>query len=201
MSINGVDDARQTLADLEGKLAAAAAREIELATEGRRLHSMRRPAMPPRRRRSRSSTRRPLFSTGTARTLHMQSKRPKGALARPSAPPRWLCLPETPRLRLLLQRECQSAVRRLTRPSRSSRRNSKALADDITKLNQLGCGFPRAEQLGVLGQLATNSALMFTPIRLRHLAPNERRDFVGFLTQWRDGVKRWASAYLEQDAA
>ena len=37
MSINSVDDARRTLADLEAKLAAAAAREIELATEGRRL--------------------------------------------------------------------------------------------------------------------------------------------------------------------
>src|SRR5580704_11651188 len=32
-----IDEARQVLADLEGKLAAASAREIELATEGRRL--------------------------------------------------------------------------------------------------------------------------------------------------------------------
>jgi hypothetical protein len=48
---------------------------------------------------------------------------------------------------------------------------------DITTLNQLGFNNPRSEQYRVLGTIAADTALMFTPFKRQHTPPSSRKSF------------------------
>jgi hypothetical protein len=78
---------------------------------------------------------------------------------------------------------------------------SKAFADDIAALNRLGCRSPRIEQFTSLGERAVSFALMFCPLKLRHLGFNERHSFTELSSTWRETVTRWASGFLDKSEA
>ncbi len=67
---------------------------------------------------------------------------------------------------------------------------------DITALNRLGASNPRAEQFTALGERALATALMPTPLKVRHLGHGEKRTFSELAKGWRDSVERWASAFV-----
>jgi hypothetical protein len=196
-----VDEEKQTLARLEAKLAEVSGHAIELQTERRRLafdanvgDQKARKALDAANAASATAD----LEIENVKSAIQEGQRRLAAAEREAEMKR---LGANAEAAIAIAEEMPKRGKRIDEAFALIAEESKALGDDITKLNQLGCGSPRAEQLGVLGQLAVNSSLMFTPLRLRHLAPNERRDFVGFLGQWRDGVKRWASAFVKEDAA
>lgn len=72
---------------------------------------------------------------------------------------------------------------------------------DISALNRLGARNPRAEQFTALGERALMTALMPTPLKIRHLGFGEKRTFSEIALGWRDTVEHWASAFLDKSEA
>jgi hypothetical protein len=75
---------------------------------------------------------------------------------------------------------------------------SRGSLAEINELHLLGLASPRAEQYKVLGESAISSALMDTPVKLRHLAPRERRTFTEIGDGWRLQIENWAAPFLEK---
>jgi hypothetical protein len=74
---------------------------------------------------------------------------------------------------------------------------SKAIEADIRELNhRLGCKNPHEYQFASLGTRAFKAALMFSPLKLEHLAPNQRRTFTELAVGWSETIATWASRYL-----
>jgi DNA repair exonuclease SbcCD ATPase subunit len=196
-----IDTEKQTLERLEAKLAEETARATDLQTERRKLSFSAHSGDAKARKALDAANASSATADLEIENVRSAIEEAKRRLAEAERAEEMTRLGENAEAAIAIAEGMPKRGQRIDEAFALIAAESKALVDDITKLNQLGCGSPRAEQLGVLGQLATNSALMFTPLRLRHLAPNERRDFLGFLTQWRDGVKRWASAFLEKEEA
>ena len=76
---------------------------------------------------------------------------------------------------------------------------SKAIEADIRELNhRLGCKNPHEYQFASLGTRAFHAALMFSPLKLEHLAPNQRHTFTELAVKWSATIARWASPYLQK---
>jgi hypothetical protein len=62
--------------------------------------------------------------------------------------------------------------------------------------HELGCSHPNESQLQSLGERAVKSALMFSPFRIEHIAPTERRTFSELCESWVTMINRWAEDRL-----
>ena len=105
-----------------------------------------------------------------------------------------------------LQVEAEKAERALAIRESLARRAAKldkalaALAEEgnafhaeLRELNHtVGCRSPNEFQFQSLGERAVKSALMFSPFKIEHIAPGERRTFVEVLAAWGVMIERWA---------
>lgn len=74
---------------------------------------------------------------------------------------------------------------------------SNAFQSDLRELNhRLGCTHPNEFQLAALGTRAFKAAVMFSPLQVEHLAPNERHSFTELAADWSLIIDRWASPWL-----
>jgi hypothetical protein len=63
----------------------------------------------------------------------------------------------------------------------------------LRELNhQLGCSHPNEHRLQSLGERAVKSALMFSPFKIEHMAPSERRSFAQLTEAWVAMINRRA---------
>jgi hypothetical protein len=76
-----------------------------------------------------------------------------------------------------------------------------AFKADLRILNhQLGCSHPNEHQLQSLRERAVKSALMFSPFKIEHIAPGERRTFSELTEGWIMMIDRWAEP-MRREAA
>jgi hypothetical protein len=77
------------------------------------------------------------------------------------------------------------------------------LKADVDALHKLGVTHPRGEQFKVLGGLALMTAVFSLPLKVDRsaLAPRERHSFGELGATWRDQIVRWASPFLDKEAA
>lgn len=74
---------------------------------------------------------------------------------------------------------------------------SNALESDFRELNHsLGCTSPNEHQFASLGVRALKAAMMFSPLKIEHLAPNERHTFSELAHGWSATIERWSSPWL-----
>lgn len=195
------ETARATLAHLEQKLTDASARAIELQTERQRISfDANTGDEAARQRLDKANT----ASTTVALELENISSAIREAKRR---------LAEAERAEEVAQlsANAEAAVEIADRLAERGRKIDAALAivaeqatgymADISELNRLGCSHPRAEQFSVLGEMVVSAALMDSPLKLRHLAPKDRRTLAELSNGWRDTVVRWASQFLSKEAA
>ena len=85
----------------------------------------------------------------------------------------------------------------------TAREEMLAYKRDVDALHLTGCAAPTGQQFLTFGGLAVTAFTMQLPVKVDRdfLAPRERRTFTELTTSWRDGVARWASAFLDREAA
>jgi hypothetical protein len=185
--------------DLEGKLAAASATEIELATEAHRISysalsdgddgakkALAKIDADEVKLRQQQKHLRDALEEAKRRLLECQRANERERLAGNAERGREIGASFAAR-----QRRIDAALAIVGEESRGS------LAE-INELHLLCLASPRAEQYKVLGESAISSALMDTPVKLRHLAPRERRTFTEIGDGWRLQIENWAAPFLEK---
>jgi hypothetical protein len=194
-------EARKTVEDLEAKLAAASAREIELATEGRRLaFDAETGDAAAKKALAKFDEEAFVIERGRKNLQHALEEARRRLAAVVYAEERALLAGNAERA-LELAENIAARGLRLDEALAVVAAESKAYAADIAALNQLGCGSPRVEQFTSLGERAVSFALMASPLKIRHLGFNERHTFGELSGTWRDSVARWASAFLDKSEA
>jgi hypothetical protein len=198
------EQARTVIGDLEDKLAAASATEIELATDARRISYS---ALSDGDEGARKALAK---IDGDEVKLRQTQKHLRDALAEAK---RRLAESERAEERERLAENAEKAnaigerlverARKIDEAFAVISEESNAFMSDITALAPLGLSNPRVEQYRVLGAIAANTALMFTPLKIQHMAPRERRSFSELAAGWRAQIAHWAAQFTDksQEAA
>jgi hypothetical protein len=75
--------------------------------------------------------------------------------------------------------------------------DGNAFKELVRELNhRIGCPNPNEFQFQSLGERAVKSGLMFSPFRIEHLAPRERRTFENLAQGWQEAISNWAMQRL-----
>ena len=192
------DAARQIVAELENKLAAAEARAAELQTERRRL-SFDANTGDETARKALDKLNKEAATAGleienirsaieeAKRRLQAAERDEAMAAARENANEAVKLAAELAQLGHGIDADFASGCEKLER--------SKSIMD---RLHQLGVTHPRGEQVKVLSGLALATHLMLLPIRAErdHLAPRERHTFEELYSGWARGVTNQVAPLL-----
>jgi hypothetical protein len=196
-----LESARDTLAQLKDKLAESDRRSIDLESEARQISLA---AMT-----GDAAARKRLDKLNGERATHeLESRNVRAAIrAQEAAVVEAERAEEATRLAegadraLALGERLVERARKIDEAFGLIAEESNAFMADITALNQIGLRNPRADQFTVLGSMAANAALMFTPLKIQHLAPKDRRTFEELASGWRDTVARWAAPFINIETA
>ena len=198
-----VETARATLAELETKLAGITARSIELADERRRI------AFDALAGDGAAEKRLKALNTESAH-IHLDVENIRSAIDEAKR-----------RLNAAIRDEetaedrknAEAAVAIGERLAERGKLIDEALATalreidgykrDVDELHRLGCAAPTSQQFLVFGGIALSTFVMRTPVKVdrEHLAPSERRTFVGLSADWSAAVRRWAASFIVNDEA
>jgi hypothetical protein len=197
-----IDEARQTLADLEGTLAESDRRAVELETEATRISL---PAMT-----GDSAARKRLDALNRERQAQeLEGRNIKSAIR---AQQSIVAEAERDEVRAAQRENGAAAVviadriaergRKIDTMFASARMELEGFKADLDALHVLGLANPRGEQFRVLGGLALSTALMGLPLKVErdHLAPRERHSFSEITAGWRESIVRWAEGLVGKGA-
>lgn len=194
---------RETLAELEGKLAEATAKATELQTERRRLSFDANTGD--------EAARKKLDKLNAASaTVDLEIENLKSALDEAK---RRLAEAERAEARNRQAAGAAEALKIAERRLERGRRLDEAFAAiradldadkaDIDELHRCGVTHPRGEQFKVFGSLAVATHLMGLPFRIERtfLAPSERQTFTELARGSYEQIRRVASALLDKGEA
>lgn len=194
-----IDEARRTLADLEGKLVEATSRATALQTERRRIAF----AANTGDGKARKELDKLNAATATAdleieniKAAIDEAKRRAAEVERMDEIER---LAGSAERAIVIGASFAARQRRIDAALAIVAEESRGSIAEINELHLLGLPSPRGEQYKVLGESAISSALMGTPIKLRHLPPRERRTFTEIGDGWRLQIETWAAGFLDKE--
>jgi hypothetical protein len=195
-----IDEARQVLADLEGKLAAASAREIELATEGRRLAYAAETGNEAAKKAVAKFDQEAFALDRSKKSLGHAILEGRRLLAEEERAAERERLAENAAAAMQLADSMAARGQRIDAAFEVARAELEAFKADLDGLHGLGISHPRGEQFAVLGGRALATSLMGLPLRAErdHLAPRERTSFTSLADGWAAGVRNWAAPFLEK---
>jgi hypothetical protein len=193
-----IETARQTVADLEQKLASITARSIELADERRHLAfdaNTGDGGAEKKLKALNSEAAHINLDIENVRSAIEEAKRRLNAAIRDEemADDR-----KNAEAALVIGDRLAERGKRIDEALATAQQEIEAFKRDVDELHQLGCPAPTGQQFLIFGGLALSTFVMATPVKVERtfLAPAERRTFVGLSGPWRDSVCRWAGAFL-----
>ena len=211
MSINSVDDARRTLADLEAKLAAAAAREIELATEGRRLAFDAATGDAAAKKALAKFDEEAFVLDRNRKNLGHAIEEAKRRLAEAEREGHLLEEKTKAERALKIAESIEQRGRRLDEALLALAKEAEGLEDDFSELNyELGWRYPALANFKAMVERPFFTSLMFQPsgrtlqngqpapgtLKLRHLAPVDRATFSDLTLGYSASIRRTAEKVL-----
>lgn len=203
MVTTAVEEARRIAAELENKLAAAEARAVELQTERRRISfdaNTGDGAAEKRLRALNADAAHINLDIENVRSAIDEAKRRLAAAERDEA---MAAARDNAEAALVIGNRLVERAEKIDAALATAREEMLAYKRDVDALHITGCAAPTAQQFLTFGGLAVTSFTMQLPVKVDRdfLAPRERRTFTEITSSWRDGVARWAGAFLDREAA
>ena len=198
-----VEESRRIVAELENKLAAAEARAVELQTERRRLSFAANTgdgAAEKRLKALNTEAAHIALDIENIRSAIEEAKRRLAAAERDEA---MATARDNAEAALVIGNRLVERASKIDAALATAREEMQAYKRDVDALHLTGCAAPTAQQFLTFGGLAVTAFTMQLPVKVDRdfLAPRERRTFTDLTTSWRDGVARWAGAFLDREAA
>ena len=201
--VETVEEARRIAAELENKLAAAEARAVDLQTERRRLSFAANTgdgAAEKRLKALNTEAAHINLDIENVRSAIDEAKRRLAAAERDEA---MAAARENAEAALVISNRLVERAAKIDAALATAREEMLAYKRDVDALHLTGCAAPTGQQFLTFGGLAVTAFTMRLPVKVDRdfLAPRERRTFTDLTTSWRDGVARWAGAFLDKEAA
>jgi hypothetical protein len=201
--IANVDDSKRIVADLEAQVAAASAAETEFAVEAKRISFDALTGNGDAKKALAKIDAEEIKLRQQQRHLRDALEEARRRLAEAERAEAMAAVRENAEAALAIGERLLERARKIDVALATAREELAAYKRDIDSLHLIGCAQPTAQQWLTFGGLAVTAFMMQLPVKVDRdfLAPRERRTFTELSNGWHSGIARWASTFLNREAA